>query len=586
MLSHQLPIDLAFSRSIVSIKQSSSCFNIIPSPTREYYRAHELKGLKSKFDLAFKKAMGVECDGFSRWIYDQLAKPFNTEISDPVLRYPQAAIDSPVIYREILSSLPCKLKDITRRGRMDENNWLNLRASAERLCNKLVKNFEDEEDVADLKKEVSEAINAGELWMDSNSSPTESEYVLMLTDIHTRLQAIMENAAKPVAESLCVLLVEESNRLIQRVADYDVADEDMEEAAIVPADDDDTVRVVFDEDSRLLRKTHLQKLQTLFLETAQEVPDIRELFFPDEENQNEAFSPSQISLLKSQHFPRVLYALLCRYEIILSGGAGNAQAAAPEKVFEIMHKHMKCAHEGFASPFNCFFHSFNSAFYDIDRFFGSQGSFFDFLPSTGSFEVGPPYTEEVMDRTALHVDAILDHFKNSEEEEEQPLSFIVFVPEWIDPPAQFLLTMQKSEYLRWDYVAPARRHVFIDGLQHQPRNTNQKRFYRVPHGTHIFVLQNDAGAMTYPVTAEFKVEFKEAMNETVDFSSARGCSNQPGGGNRRRGRGRGGNRGGHRGGGYHQRGRGGRNNQRNQQRRQTPYNSGGGNDEYQMPPRR
>lgn len=33
-------------------------------------------------------------------------------------------------------------------------------------------------------------------------------------------------------------------------------------------------------------------------------------------------------------------------------------------------------------------------------FFGSVGSFFDFTPLEGSFETGPPYTEEVMDKMA------------------------------------------------------------------------------------------------------------------------------------------------------------------------------------------
>lgn len=48
--------------------------------------------------------------------------------------------------------------------------------------------------------------------------------------------------------------------------------------------------------------------------------------------------------------------------------------------------------ECFASPLNWQTHGYCSAFADCDFWFGSRGSFFDFLPSEdGSFEVNPPF---------------------------------------------------------------------------------------------------------------------------------------------------------------------------------------------------
>ena len=43
--------------------------------------------------------------------------------------------------------------------------------------------------------------------------------------------------------------------------------------------------------------------------------------------------------------------------------------------------------ECFASPFNCRFPRYCSAFPEIEGEFGSLGSFFDFSPTCGSFEV-------------------------------------------------------------------------------------------------------------------------------------------------------------------------------------------------------
>ena len=72
-----------------------------------------------------------------------------------------------------------------------------------------------------------------------------------------------------------------------------------------------------------------------------------------------------------------------------------------------MKKEYSVCQECFASPLNCYFSRFCSAFPDTDVYFGSQGSFFDFEPDEGSFECGPPYTVEVMDKTADRIHELL-----------------------------------------------------------------------------------------------------------------------------------------------------------------------------------
>ena len=50
------------------------------------------------------------------------------------------------------------------------------------------------------------------------------------------------------------------------------------------------------------------------------------------------------------------------------------------------------AHECFASPLNVSLtsSSFNSLFYDVDKHFGSQGSFFTSAPLTGACTINRP----------------------------------------------------------------------------------------------------------------------------------------------------------------------------------------------------
>jgi hypothetical protein len=113
---------------------------------------------------------------------------------------------------------------------------------------------------------------------------------------------------------------------------------------------------------------------------------------------------------------------------------------------QVLKAHFGVRFECFASPLNCTFGHFCSAFPDTDRHFGSYGSFFHFRyrpevacqwcvithsplslsclspvslcrPSSGSFEANPPFITEVMAAMVLHLANALG-----------PLSFVVIVP--------------------------------------------------------------------------------------------------------------------------------------------------------------
>ncbi|KAJ4454357.1 putative phosphorylated CTD-interacting factor 1 [Paratrimastix pyriformis] len=310
-------------------------------------------------------------------------------------------------------------------------------------------------------------------------------------------------------------------------------------------------------------------------------------------------------------FPGRLYSLVRRYATLMGPqpfeGAGF-HAAASEAVFQALRRDFGVTAECFASPLNCYFPQFCSCFADTDAPFGSLGSFFDFCPATGSFEAGPPYTEESMDRMADRLEVLLGATA-------QPLSFVVFVPDWEDPPCRALLVMGKSRFLREHLAVSAAEHTYISGAQHlletapvagQPfppsiprpdgptdgptdglvpeapeappapeapasasptpgseapagvirlghvlskgprasplatappvagsgaavvslsgvvgrglpppalalATKNAERVYRVPHGTRIFVLQNDAGLATWPPTPQKMAALRQAM---------------------------------------------------------------------------
>jgi phosphorylated CTD-interacting factor 1 len=189
------------------------------------------------------------------------------------------------------------------------------------------------------------------------------------------------------------------------------------------------------------------------------------------------------------------------------GGAGY-QAALGETAFDVLKKRLGVGCEAFASPLNCRYGRFCSAFPDVDGAFGSLGSFFEFKPQRGSFEMNPPFVPETLLKAAEHAETLLD----AAEEAGGRLSFVVVVPAWRD--TQMWTALEGSKHVRGDIlVVPAAEHGFCDGAQHCRPPAERHRVSS--YDTGVFFLQTTNGARRWPVTDEVRAELKAAMKDAV-----------------------------------------------------------------------
>ena len=192
---------------------------------------------------------------------------------------------------------------------------------------------------------------------------------------------------------------------------------------------------------------------------------------------------------KSQ-FPADIWMLLCRYRSLTGEGY---QGAVRREALEYLSNRFQVNHECFASPLNAYLETFSSAFRDTDCVFGSLGSFFSLREtllargqSGGSFEVNPPFVEEIMLATSLYLDMWL--------QDSQPLSFFIFYPGWSDTPGYGVL--KQSRFLRHLQFVKKRDHTYLPGYQHLPNREGSSIAYA---DSFVVVLQNDAGAQKWPV---------------------------------------------------------------------------------------
>ncbi|CAN0034104.1 unnamed protein product, partial [Discosporangium mesarthrocarpum] len=141
-------------------------------------------------------------------------------------------------------------------------------------------------------------------------------------------------------------------------------------------------------------------------------------------------------------FHNCLFACLMRYEALQGGGF---QASLKGDAFDSLLRFFDVRMECFASPFNCRYAPFCSAFPDVDAPFGSVGSFFDFEPCEGAFEANPPFVREVILKMAQHMEYLL-------KATDKALMFVVIIPAWEDAPGW--QSLRESRFLT--------RHLWLD----------------------------------------------------------------------------------------------------------------------------
>lgn len=64
------------------------------------------------------------------------------------------------------------------------------------------------------------------------------------------------------------------------------------------------------------------------------------------------------------------------------------------------------------------------------------------------------------------MDATINHIEHLLSDSPEPLSFIVFMPEWRGPAPTALLKLEASHFKRKQVVVPAAEHEYRHGCQH------------------------------------------------------------------------------------------------------------------------
>jgi hypothetical protein len=121
------------------------------------------------------------------------------------------------------------------------------------------------------------------------------------------------------------------------------------------------------------------------------------------------------------NFDLYVWKMIYRYQLL---GSNNNQLAVLPRILNKMKEDFGMNHELFGSSLNFTLDNYCSLYYDIEKYFGSSGSFFNYSISDGVYSFNPPYQSDIIDIGVHKLIKALDDNVNNK------LSFILTIPIW------------------------------------------------------------------------------------------------------------------------------------------------------------
>lgn len=202
--------------------------------------------------------------------------------------------------------------------------------------------------------------------------------------------------------------------------------------------------------------------------------------------------------LEPAMFHERLFLVLLRYHGTQGGGF---QAAAHAEVFATLHETAGANLECFASPLNCRYAPFCTAFPDTDIWFGGLCSFFDAPIASGAVEANPPFVPAVLDEMQSHLETLLAGAAS----QGRPLTVAVIIPAW--EAGSGWAGLAASPHLARRFTLAQRDHGYLEGSQHWRRTSHRISTC----DTSVFVLQTPAAAATKPFTDAAEAALRTAF---------------------------------------------------------------------------
>lgn len=480
-------------------------------PEVELLRGNLMAKLRQEYVTMCKSRENIEApkESFNRWL---LERKLSDRGSDPLFPTNCTPEVSRSMYNEIMNDIPCKLFRPKFTG--DARKQLSKYAEGAKAM------MESRNASGESRKIVKWNVEDTFQWIRKTLNASFEDYQERLRHLRHQCQPHLTEAAKSSVEGIVskiyTISCEDGKRVQEKVHEI-LRENKINELSGPPRMSQQPKKVycypihLIHPSPKLPPVQFCQEKDVVFLGYKNETVKLKQVYLQKLEY---LYRCSCSDDRKFEYFLTRVWCLLKRYKSFLGPGLGeghSTQVSLTTPVFDCMHKAFEVTFEAFASPLNCYFRQYCSPFPDTDAYFGSRGSFLTFHPVGGSFSVHPPYQEDLMEVTVDHIDRCLHNSSD-------PLSFIVFLPDWVEPVSKAVKKMEASRFKRKQLSLEACEYEFRNGFQHmcEPKDLIVKS----SHNTLVFFVQNDAGFLRWGPTPDRLEALTDAFKPGREGSSA------------------------------------------------------------------
>ncbi|XP_015271989.1 PREDICTED: phosphorylated CTD-interacting factor 1 [Gekko japonicus] len=354
------------------IKQRPPSEVLPPHPEVELLRSQLMLKLRQHYQELCQQREGIDPprESFNRWMLERKVVDKGT---DPLLPSDCDPVVSPSMFREIMNDIPIRLSRI--KFREEAKKLLFKYADAAKRL------IESRSASPDSRKVVKWNVEDTFSWLRRDHLASKEDYMDRLEHLRKQCGPHVSAAAKDSVEGICSKIYHISLEYAKRIREKHLAI--LKEHAIsaeVEAPPEAEDRLVYCFPVRLAIPS--PPLPNVEMHVENNVVCVRykgEMVKVSRNYFSKLWLLYRYSCIDDPGFERFLlrvWCLLCRYQMMCGVGlyeGTGLQGALPVHVFEALHKLFGVSFECFASPLNCYFKQYCSAFQDTDGYFGSRG---------------------------------------------------------------------------------------------------------------------------------------------------------------------------------------------------------------------
>jgi len=154
----------------------------------------------------------------------------------------------------------------------------------------------------------------------------------------------------------------------------------------------------------------------------------------------------------------IIWIIIFRYQLL---GSNNHQLGILPNIINKMNKDYGLNFECFASAINSSLKNYCSIYYDLEKFFGSYGNFFNVNLMEGTYSFNPPYQKDIIDNGIKKLFILLNNAK----EANKKLTFIMTIPIWDKEGQEILNQQNKIDYGDFDIIKDVKLSEYFIGLR-------------------------------------------------------------------------------------------------------------------------